>query len=263
MRTAVVIVSRNRPDLVESLVEHLNQRVQIEHDIYVVESGTEQDKMSKHSSIWYADEDFKGKCFGHNVGYQYARLHKEYDYYLMIMNDVFVQSDHDYLAEMIEVMEQNPQVGVLSPTEIDSKYPGALAGSVGVRPVTSCDYLCLLVRGQVMHELGFLNKDFKYCWGAIHEYAYKLYSKEMCVAYYDNLSYLHLGGTTYGAAGTNTISRAEYQKNAKRFADEYFVRVYGEDWDERFWNTAISRFPEIELNTYQMHRRLWSSWSRT
>jgi hypothetical protein len=63
----------------------------------------------------------------------------------------------------------------------------------------------------------------------------------------------HLGGTTYGAAA-NTIARAEYIKRARAWAAEYFEQTYGKNWDELFSSHLP---PDIEINTYKIHRQLW------
>ncbi len=255
---AIIIVSRNRPDLVERSVAQFEQDSYSNKDILVVECGTEHENMTKHQSVLYSDDDFKGKCFGHNVGLDYLNLQKKYDYYLFCMNDVFIQDKKDFLGELVSLMQENPKLGVVSPTEKGADYPGATPQSVGLRPITTSDYLFLFIRGEVVEEFGFLNPKFKYCWGAIHEYSYKLYSNDWFLAYYDHMDYLHLGGTTYGNKATKTISREEYLKNAKHFAYHYFVDNYGEDWDQHFWQVA-NRKHTIQYNTYSAHRAYWSS----
>ncbi|MCE9596107.1 MAG: hypothetical protein K8S98_18110, partial [Planctomycetes bacterium] len=149
-------------------------------------------------------------------------------------------------------------MAILSPTNHDGGYPGASPQPNGTwRTVTTCDYLGFMMKGAALEECGFLNPDFKYCWGAIHELAYKLYSRGWFVAYDDQVSYRHLGGTTYGAKGTNTISRDEYQRRAKRFAFDYFREHYGDAWEELFWNAALPFAPAVD--TFAEHKRYWAS----
>jgi len=253
---AIIIVSRNRKDLVTRSVEHFRSDSFANKDILVVECGTEVSNLSEFNTICYTDDDFKGKCFGHNVGLNYLNMQKTYDYYLFCMNDVFVEDKTDFIQEMIDVMQENPRLAMMSPAEHGAQYPGAIPQDKGLRPVTTSDYLMLFIRGEVVSKYGFLNHTFKYCWGAIHEYTYQLYSDGWFAAYYDFLTYHHLGGTTYGNKSTRTIPREEYIANAKRFAAEYFVEHYGEDWDEKFWETA-SREHDIEHNTYAAHRKYW------
>lgn len=255
---AIVIVSRNRPDLVERSVEQFERDSYPNKDVLVVECGTESENLTDYETVYYTDNDFKGKCFGHNVGLNYLNLKREYDYYLFCMNDVFINDKSDFIQEMVDTMVANGRLAVLSPTEKGANYPGAEPQNIGVRPVTTSDYLFLFIRGNVVQEYGFLNPKFKYCWGAIHEYSYKLYSDGWFLAYYDYLDYLHLGGTTYGNKNTKTIPREEYLMNAKKFAYHYFNENYGEDWEHNFWTTATKNHV-IQFNTYEAHKKYWSS----
>ncbi len=255
---AIIIVSRNRPDLVERSVTQFEKDNYVNKEILVVECGSEPANLTQNPTVMYSDDDFKGKCFGHNVGLNYLNMQKKYDYYLFCMNDVFINDKTNFIGEMISQMQSHPNLGVLSPAEKNSQYPGARPVGDTLRPVTTSDYLFLFIRGEVVDKFGFLNSSFKYCWGAIHEYSYHLYSSGWYLAYYDGLDYLHLGGTTYGNKDTKTISREQYLLNAKRFAHRYFIDNYGADWDSKFWQTANS-VKTIQFNTYQMHRNYWAS----
>lgn len=257
MKIATLIVSRNRPDLVDELVDNISTNNSIDNDIYVIECGTDLKKLSNNSSLWYKDDDFKGKCFGHNIALDFARKSDEYDYFFVCMNDVFIQEKQP-LSQMIEQFQQNPRLAILSPTNLDGGYPGSdREKKGGWRKVTTCDYLCFLMRAEAINDAGFLNPDFKYCWGAIHELSYKLYSKDWFIAYSDDYTYKHLGGSTYGAKNTHTISRKEYQIRAKQFAFKYFIDNYGEDWNIKFWDAA--KHHTIKHNTYDIHRKLWAT----
>jgi hypothetical protein len=258
MKLATLIASRNRPDLVNALVAHLRRRVQIPNDIIVVECGTDADRLTPHSTLRYDDPEFRGKCFGHNLGLMFALLQGGYDYYWVLVNDLQFPGDRDPAATMIETMEAEPALAILSPTDVDGNYPcGDVRPGGAVRTVATCDYLGFLMRAQAVNEVGFLNANFTYSWGAIHEMSYLLYRSGWSIAYTDAVSYRHLGGSTYGAANTKTISRDEYQRRAKRFAHDYFLVRYGDAWDETFWEAT--RGHRIEVNTYREHRRLWET----
>lgn len=261
MKIAVLIVSRNRPDLVRAQVEWLRRNSTLDHDVYVVEAGTDDDKLCEYSTIRYADDEFRGKAYAHNVALEHARKAAReggftYDYHWVLMNDVVFEEGVDAMRILVDQMEAEPRIGVLSPTCEDREYPGsARRPEGGWRPVTTCDYLGFMIRGEVVETIGFLNPDFRYCWGAIHELSFLLHSSGYCVAYSDDVEYRHLGGTTYGARGTNTISREEYQRRAKRFAFTYFNRVYGADWARVFRERAAAFRPEVD--TYSEHEAYW------
>jgi GT2 family glycosyltransferase len=257
MNVATVIVSRNRPDLVEATIEQLRRHDSVPNDIYVVECGTAADKLTPHTSLWYADPDFRGKCYGHDLGLKFARGRGDYDAFFMLMNDLVFHPEIDHVGELVRLLEENPRLAIISPTDASGGYPGSAAGAGnGWRPVTTADYLALMTRAEAIDEVGFLNPDFRYCWGAIHELSFKLYSRGWVLGYADGVTYEHLGGTTYGAAGTATIKRDEYVERAKSFAHHYFLENYGSDWSETFWQAAAGH--GIEVNTYAEHRKLWA-----
>ncbi|MEM1450912.1 MAG: methyltransferase domain-containing protein [Planctomycetota bacterium] len=261
MKVAVLVVSRNRPDLVERMADSLRRNMSIDHDLFVVEAGTDDDKLTEHTTAVYDDREFRGKCYAHNIALEIARkAGKEgtpYDYYWVLMNDVVFDEGVDAARLLIDQMEAEPRLAILSPTCKDRAYPGSdrRAGG-GWRPVTTCDYLGFMMRAEAVETVGFLNPDFKYCWGAIHELSFLLYRNGWMVGYSDAVEYEHLGGSTYGAKGTNTISREEYQIRAKRFALTYFHTVYGPNWAQAFWDAA--RPHGIEHDTFSAHERLWS-----
>jgi GT2 family glycosyltransferase len=251
---AAVIVDRDRPDLTDELVEFIEtHKGNLAVDTYVIEMGSV--KRSKYESIYYDDSDYRGKCYGHNVGLRYAKFQGYYRYYLVLMNDVrFLEPNG--IENLVRIADKNPEIGILSPAEPEGPYPDCFprVGS-DFHTVSTPDYLALLIRNECVESVGFMNPSFKYCWGALHELSYKLYSKGWKLAYCDRVNKRHLGGTTYGKT-KNTISRDDYIVNAKRFAADYFRKTYGESWDDDFSKVLPIG---ISVNTYRVHRRLWES----
>lgn len=100
--------------------------------------------------VSYMDDDFKGKCFGYNVGLNYLNMQKIYDYYLFCMNDVYVNDKIDFLVEMIDVMEMNFCLGCMLLVEKDFDYFGVCLKGSGLRLVIMLDYLFLFMCGEVV-----------------------------------------------------------------------------------------------------------------
>lgn len=232
---AAIIVNRNRPDLTDALAEQVKAMGQsLDVDLYVVEMGSDPDKRSQFCSLHYEDHDFRGKCYGHNVGLRLARSQSRYRFFWILMNDLVFEEGRDALGDLVRMMEAYPRLGVLSPTETKPAHPlGRPRENSDIHLVSSSDYLSLLIRGDCIDRIGFLNPVFKYCWGAGQEYGYKLYRAGWHWAYCDQVIMTHLGGTTYGAT-KNTPSRDEYRMRAMEFAARYFVETYGPDWTECF-----------------------------
>ena len=263
MNIATIIVHRNTPELVDRQVKQIQTMTSIckkksfsnlKNDILVVDCGSDENKRTNYPSYWYSDPDFRGKCYGHNIGLSQLKP-KRYDYYWFNHPDMDFDVDMNCLEKLLQVMEKNSEIGLLS-SKHSTPYPGRDQKGLhhSWHKVSTCDYLSLLVRGECVEKIGFLNPDFKYCWGAIHEYSHLLYKNGWCVAYCDDAYVTHLGGSTYGKKHTKTISREEYIKRAKMFARKYFVENYGENWDKEF-----SKYlpPEVKVNTYKMHREFW------
>lgn len=190
---------------------------------------------------------FKGKLYGH---YQALLEHTESDcdYYWFNHPDLTFCIDMNCLKTLLEVMEQNKEIGVLSPGH-NTKYPNQYKKSVDWHKVASCDYLSLLIQGDVIRSIGFLNPVFEYSRGAILEYSYKVYKNGWCVAYCDIANVYHYGGTTYGKKGE--ISREEYKHRAIEFARYYLRTYYGCNWDRLF----AKELPKDVVNTYVFHKR--------
>lgn len=287
----IIIVNRDRPDLTNKLWQQITNMCEtgkISHDVVTVEMGSKKKNLSENWTIWYADRSFRGKCYGHNVGLWYAlgnplenydffidseirnkRLSGKHRYYLFLMNDVVFTNKYD-LKKMIRIMDICPQVGVLSPCNPSAMY-------IGCKPeknrylhyVVTCDYLALMIRKGAIDEVGFLNQKFKYCWGAIHDYAYRLYKNaydlmggyspnNSMVAYCDEVLIKHLGGTTYGKV-KGVISRDVYKKRACKFALSYFTKKFGKNWDKKMTEVLPKFLRGRSVNTFIRHRKKWEN----
>jgi len=173
---AILVVSRNRPDLAQAALDQIKRLVKTPHDVYLVECGTEPGKLLPGlSSVVYNDPGFAtGKAWCHNLAFQYARLRGSYTYYWLMMNDLVLDEDRgDPLATLMQQMESNPKMALLSPTNhgVGSIMPGARprffpqTSRQRWRKVAVVDYLGFLLRGSALEATGFLSPVYKWCWG--------------------------------------------------------------------------------------------------
>jgi len=253
---AVIIVNKNRPDLTDALVDQVQNMGQgLNVDIIVIEMGSDKALQSHYASFYYDDPDFRGKCYGHNVGLRFARSLGNYRYYWFLMNDLVFDCKQDALGDLVALAKRHPDFGILSPTEISGVHPASRPRSKGTyHLVPACDYLSLLIPNEIIDHIGFLNPVFKYSWGAIHELSYKLYRQEKKIVYCDKVTMKHLGGTTYGKI-KGAVSREEYQFKAREFAARYFVEHYGKCWDSDFTEVLPSNIEYTSL--YRDTRKSW------
>lgn len=259
---AIVIVNRDRRDLTDYLCKQIlafSNENSLSYDLFVVDIGSAPEGRSGFTTIEYKDDDFRGKCYAHNVGVRQATLTANYRYYWVMMNDLKFDGQSDAMTRMVQIMDNYPEIGLLSPTNIGvggKDYPGAGPESGHeFRKVAVCDYLSYLIRGELIREVGFLNPDFRYCWGAIHEFSHKIYQTgKWVLAYCDTVQYEHLGGTTYGKT-KNVVSRDNYVECARKFAAHYFIEHYGRNWDKDFIEVLPT---DVTLRgVYTRHRKYW------
>lgn len=257
MRVAALLVSRNRPDLVEAMATQLRARVTLPCDLYVVECGTQLQKLTPYTSVWYRDEGRRGEAYAHNLGLQQAKLQGPYNYYWVLTNELIFQGTDDPAQTLVGTLEREVRMAICSQTDFDGGYPASapLPGR-DWHAVTTCDYLGFMMKATALDECGFLNPQFKYREGAIHELAYKLYAQGWFVAYSDRTSYQHAEPWEHGAAA-NPVSRLLYEQNAKRFAFDYYRSRYGDDWDEKFWTVAAPFHPSF--NSFTRDKRVWAN----
>lgn len=119
--TATIILNRNLPDVTDKLCESLRRNNGDRTDIYVVEAGSDKNKLSKYCTWWANwDEAIKhGLRIPRGVNYALLQLINEnkfndYDFFVMLTNDAEFE-DRPVIDIMLQVMQEHPYVGILSP----------------------------------------------------------------------------------------------------------------------------------------------------
>lgn len=121
MRVATLILNRNLPEVTDRLYEHLRQYDAEVTDLFVIEAGSDADKVSKHCS-WHADwpeARVQGLRYSRGMNYGLSQLWKEgkffaYDAFFLLTNDTELEA-RPTLAPLVEILDQHPRVGILSP----------------------------------------------------------------------------------------------------------------------------------------------------
>jgi hypothetical protein len=120
-RTATIILNRNLPEITNSLYEHLLKHDGDVTDIYVVEAGSDDNRLSKYVT-WHANwDDAKqhGLRYCRGMNYGLSQLWKEgkfdkYDAFFLLTNGTELQNTAT-IKPLMAVMEAHPAVGILSP----------------------------------------------------------------------------------------------------------------------------------------------------
>lgn len=117
---AVIILNRNLPEHVDAIVEHLIKHDRCEN-IFVVEAGSDEDKISKHAT-WVNREPFvkrHGLRFFRGMNYGLWKLFEEnqfekFDYFFLVANDALF-SKAPTIDPLKKIMDELGKVGLLSP----------------------------------------------------------------------------------------------------------------------------------------------------
>ena len=110
---ATVILNRNLPEVTNKLHEHLIKYDGDETDVYVLEAGSDKDKLSKYCT-WYANSDEiikQGLRYSRGMNYALLQLYtekkwKQYEGFFLITNDTEF-SNSKTLKPLQEIQHQN------------------------------------------------------------------------------------------------------------------------------------------------------------
>ena len=120
-KIATIILNRNLSQPTNRLYEHLLKYDSEEDDIYVLEAGSDKNKLSKYCT-WYADDGVikkEGLRYCRGMNYGLLKLYMEhkwekYDAFFLLTNDTEL-----FAVETIKTMRglliNHPRVGILSP----------------------------------------------------------------------------------------------------------------------------------------------------
>lgn len=118
---ATLILNRNLGYVTNRLVENILKFNKSYTDVYVIDSGSDLNKMSKYTS-WRADwKDALNKGLRFNRGMNFGlsklleddKFHK-YKFFLLLTNDTIVEKKK-FVKTLINLMNKNKKLGILSP----------------------------------------------------------------------------------------------------------------------------------------------------
>jgi len=120
-KVATIILNRNLPFITDRLCEHLVFHDGDITDVFVVEAGSDNEKLSKYVT-WHAEwpsarEDGLRYSRGMNHGLSQLWIEdqfKNYEAFFLLTNDTEFQPKAT-LAPLISILDEHPRVGILSP----------------------------------------------------------------------------------------------------------------------------------------------------
>jgi len=225
-RIATIILNRNLPQVAERLHEHLSKFDGSETDIYVVEAGSDSSKLSR-CTTWHAKSDeviAQGLRYGRGMNYGLVQLLKEgrfdrYDAFFLLTNDTEFKACST-LYPLLEVMDEHPRVGILSPCserwgerlllkEEKTKYFWFIHNNAYLLRREFIESICNRERPEVMDFL-FDGTNFR-GYGSEHELIAKAYVND------------------WAAAITSKVWASENESHLLDYADQIKTEGYEEN----------------------------------
>lgn len=152
---AVVILSYNQPEETSLLYANLIDQSSENAKIFVVECGTNKELVSKETTHWLNDNTLAkygaNPTARINAGLEVASRDSSYDYVWLVLSGTSIPSKNT-LSEMVKVMNEAPQIGILQPNPLTwTRYTSA-SNVVTLYP--RLDFCCWLIRREVLAALG-------------------------------------------------------------------------------------------------------------
>jgi len=120
-KIATLILNRNLKEPTDKLVEHL-QNYDGEHtDIFVIEAGSDNDRLSRYCT-WHAnwpEAISHGLRYSRGMNFGLSQMwlkgnFENYDAFFLLTNDTEF-AEGPTLAPLLNILDQNPCIGILSP----------------------------------------------------------------------------------------------------------------------------------------------------
>ena len=123
-RVATIILNRNLPGPTDRLCEHLSLHDAEATDVYVLEAGSDNHRLSKYCS-WHANtEEIRkwGLRYSRGMNFALLKLWEEkkwarYDAFFLLTNDTELSSSPT-LTPLLNILDEHPRVGILSPCSL-------------------------------------------------------------------------------------------------------------------------------------------------
>ncbi len=226
--TAVIILNRNLPEVTDELYECVRRNNEPWCDIYVVEAGSEKDKLSKYCT-WHAQTEEvmrNGLRMPRGINYAIAQLLKEgkwsqYEYFLFLPNDVEFEEE-PIIDILYKEMEAHSRLGILSPAS-ERWGEAALIGADSTRYFWAVEQLAWYMRRGFIEDIMNVDDDSD-------DYMNTLYDGSNFRGYCSNVEMVAKGYANDWASGITTkVWMKENEKHLKTMPDLIKTDSYEEN----------------------------------
>lgn len=229
-RVATLILNRNLKETTDKLVEHLQKYDGDMTDIFVIEAGSDKDRLSRYCS-WYANwpEAIKhGLRYSRGMNYGLGQMWIEgtfnkYDAFFLLTNDTEF-CEEQTLSPLLNILDQNSSIGILSP--------------------------CSKTWGE---KLLLEHQTTKFFW-FIHNTAYLLRREFIeAICNEDQSDYMNFlfDGTNFRGYGS------ESELIAKAYANDWAAAITKEVWAEENESHLLNHADIIKTESYNENMKLY------
>lgn len=258
----VVICNFNKQDYVLGAIESVKNTAGELADIFVVDNASTDDSAALIRQHY---PNIKLEVLNENIGgaggFAYGMRRASqlgYRYIALLDNDAVVLPNT--LAGMMEVLENNSDIGVVGPAICKMDNPEVVqevGANISLKNATfelnftsesyrsivmellDCDYVpacCLMTKTEVIEQVGVFDEEFFLYWDDI-DWCVRVKAANWRVVAQPRLRALHKGG---GVNATNTLPRYYYWRNKLRFFGKHSDR-YPLDLVKHYLQLSLAR----------------------
>lgn len=266
-KIATLILNRNLPKVTNRLYNHIKKYNSDYTDIFVIESGSDKNKLSKYWT-WRAESKFaiknglrfsRGMNFGLGNLWREGKFDKYYGFFL-ITNDTEIRTKY-FAKKIINIFNKHPRLGILSPCSDETlerkflkkdniKYSWYIQNTAYA---FRKDFIKDLINIKKPDYKNFLFDGSNYRgWGAISELIAKAYLNDWAAAF-TNQIYTN-ENEKYLLKLHKSIKTDSYEKNLKlieKETDEWMRKKFGfySKWSmqmyvKAFYDKFFNYYPE-------------------
>lgn len=234
-KTLAIILNHNLPEFTDPLFKELNQYKSDDFDLEVMDNGSQEKYISKHTSIRYDQNLFWGGAL--NKAFEMVLQNDKYDSLLFLNNDLEVNGKIFVKSLRHELFRKN--FAIVSPCIAGKAAPWPQMqnwGSKGTRVVKWIDNQAPLFHRKIIEAIGQFDEAINFGWGQ------ELLCHDICrdhnwkIGVCDHISIIHFKKQTFikgrlfslechaGNSGNEAVSHEDYQKKFRSSWIEYFKK---------------------------------------
>jgi len=174
---AIFIVNYNMPERTDALAEHINNRIEWPHVLFVIDNGSDIVPRSKHTNVFL--EKNRQTTGGWLAGLEAAESYQKdwLAYWFLITSAEFPEGDGDPLTPMAQFLLDAPNaVGIHPALTSDSTTSWThliTRGGEKPRRTWMIDNIASLYRADWFDSIGRFDPDLIYAWGIDLETCWK------------------------------------------------------------------------------------------